>query len=826
MCVARAAISAAHVSPVTAPPAALIWTDAQLVLGARLAWGEGRLDDARAMLDEATRRFPGIADHIAVMLGEIELEAGDPAAARTRFETALESNNPSLRLEARIGRVRAMVELGTRDSATAIEQLLVEFPELPDAERLAFARASALERTGDLRAAAASYREIDLDYPGSAFADESRARIALLIGSGTNVVPFTIDERVARATRLTSTGPMQPAREAVERLRLESDLSAGQSRTLTRLAIRIARVEGRFADVDALERELRGPIHAAPTAPSTPTEPDDLLAAGDEPFDEEDVGDVVTEADTEAQAEADDTTATATLGADAIARRRRARLALARALHGHTVAQAPIDRLGEVADYAAGGALDDTLRVVMARARGENVPAEVRFAVAVAASGRLGFEEAALTMLGTLGEGAPELATGARYHRARLFERMGRLAEARNSFTAILAADRSSGRYYSLWSAQRLAAVEDAIRLRDASASNAPENASVGAECAVDAGVPVTELVDAGTVNASGLASRGGRTFDLDASTVELPSDVDVDALATELDGLARNVGTTYPWIGRAADLLRVRAVEEARAEMFEALVAHRLARGKSVHRYGLEAVSRGVSRAARPQPRSRTRTRAAAHVSRRPLDDAARNTLADVAAALGDHGTAIALGGTHSADERPHAFGLEVARAARQYGVDPNLLWAVMRVESVYQPRIVSYAGAIGLMQIMPRTGRLIAQRMGRSRFTTAQLLDPQTNLDFAAWYLRSLLDRFDGHAPLAIAAYNGGPHNVRVWLERSGPEMPLDAFLERIPFTQTHGYVRKVLTHYAAYRARDGLPMIDLAANVPAPRPDDVAF
>jgi len=128
--------------------------------------------------------------------------------------------------------------------------------------------------------------------------------------------------------------------------------------------------------------------------------------------------------------------------------------------------------------------------------------------------------------------------------------------------------------------------------------------------------------------------------------------------------------------------------------------------------------------------------------------------------------------------------------------------------------------------MQIMPRTGRLIAERMGRDRFTTAQLLDPQTSLDFAAWYLHSLIERFDGHVPLAIAAYNGGPHNVRVWLERSGPDLPLDAFLDRIPFDQTHRYVRRVLTHYAAYRARDGLPMIDLGVGVPPARADSIAF
>ncbi len=160
------------------------------------------------------------------------------------------------------------------------------------------------------------------------------------------------------------------------------------------------------------------------------------------------------------------------------------------------------------------------------------------------------------------------------------------------------------------------------------------------------------------------------------------------------------------------------------------------------------------------------------------------------------------------------------------RHGLDPNLLFAIMRVESVYQKDIVSYAGAIGLCQIMPRTGQLIAAARGKDDYTAADLLDPETNLDFAAWYLRSLIERFDGHVPLAIASYNGGPHNVRRWLEDHAREMPLDAFLEHIPFDQTHRYVRRVLTHYRAYRAQQGLPMIALSTTLPAPGIDPVAF
>ena len=165
---------------------------------------------------------------------------------------------------------------------------------------------------------------------------------------------------------------------------------------------------------------------------------------------------------------------------------------------------------------------------------------------------------------------------------------------------------------------------------------------------------------------------------------------------------------------------------------------------------------------------------------------------------------------------------------AAREHRVDPNVVLSVMETESCFQTDAISPRGAVGLMQIMPRTGRLIADAVGRDDFTTADLLSPETNIDFAAWYLASLIQRFDGRLPLAIASYNGGPHNVRRWLRDHGENMPLDAFLERIPFSQTHRYVRRVLTHYAAYREQQGLPMERLSTTLPPldERGDHVAF
>jgi soluble lytic murein transglycosylase len=212
----------------------------------------------------------------------------------------------------------------------------------------------------------------------------------------------------------------------------------------------------------------------------------------------------------------------------------------------------------------------------------------------------------------------------------------------------------------------------------------------------------------------------------------------------------------------------------------------------------------------------------------RRRLSLAARREIAAVAEELGEWGVAVHLIGWSEVQARPRAFREIVERAAARHQLDPNLLHAVMRVESTYMSRVVSYAGAVGLMQIMPRTGRLIADAVGRDDFTTADLLSPETNIDFAAWYLSSLIRRFDGRLPLAIASYNGGPHNVRRWLRDHPENMPLDAFLERIPFSQTHRYVRRVLTHYAAYRRQQGLPMERLNTRLPPldETGDEVAF
>ena len=148
-----------------------------------------------------------------------------------------------------------------------------------------------------------------------------------------------------------------------------------------------------------------------------------------------------------------------------------------------------------------------------------------------------------------------------------------------------------------------------------------------------------------------------------------------------------------------------------------------------------------------------------------------------------------------------PLAHDQMVWRVARQSGVDPYLVLGLMRQESTYNAIAESRVGARGAMQIMPRTGHLLANLAHDTDFTAVQLADPVLSVSYGIGYLGKLLDRFDGVYPLAVASYNGGCFNVSSWLAGTGTEMPMDAWVEHIPFRETRDYVKKVSGGYSAY-------------------------
>jgi soluble lytic murein transglycosylase len=139
------------------------------------------------------------------------------------------------------------------------------------------------------------------------------------------------------------------------------------------------------------------------------------------------------------------------------------------------------------------------------------------------------------------------------------------------------------------------------------------------------------------------------------------------------------------------------------------------------------------------------------------------------------------------------------VEEHAGESGVPPLLAMAVIRQESMFDPDATSVVRASGLMQLMPATARQVAGELDVS-YDEDLLFDPETNITFGTHYLGGLIDRFPGNLPAAVAAYNGGPHNVSRWLASHAP-VAGDVFVELVPFSQTRNYVRRVLTSYARY-------------------------
>ena len=125
---------------------------------------------------------------------------------------------------------------------------------------------------------------------------------------------------------------------------------------------------------------------------------------------------------------------------------------------------------------------------------------------------------------------------------------------------------------------------------------------------------------------------------------------------------------------------------------------------------------------------------------------------------------------------------------------IDPALAYGVARSESLFMPDVASAAGAIGLMQLMPGTGKETAAQAQIPWRGWHSLTDPQTNITLGTQYLAKMLDRFDNNPVLATAAYNAGPNRVRAWLPSAQP-LPADVWVDSIPFRETRGYVRRVL-------------------------------
>ncbi len=183
----------------------------------------------------------------------------------------------------------------------------------------------------------------------------------------------------------------------------------------------------------------------------------------------------------------------------------------------------------------------------------------------------------------------------------------------------------------------------------------------------------------------------------------------------------------------------------------------------------------------------------------------------------------AVAAGvwwGNRTLEQRlyPFRYREEILTYSKQNGLDPMFVASIIRNESRFNPDAVSNKGAIGLMQIMPNTGKWVAKQMGFSGFDPEMLRDPATNIKIGTWYLAELKKEFGGKVVLVVAAYNAGRGRVRNWATKSGWDPKQSVAAELVPWPgkdagedfpvasitirETRNYVRGVLASLSRYR------------------------
>jgi len=146
-----------------------------------------------------------------------------------------------------------------------------------------------------------------------------------------------------------------------------------------------------------------------------------------------------------------------------------------------------------------------------------------------------------------------------------------------------------------------------------------------------------------------------------------------------------------------------------------------------------------------------------------------------------------------------PLRFEDAIRKFSKKNGLDPHLMMGLIHQESYFNPRTRSAVGAIGLMQLMPATGKELGSRLFHS-FNVSRLENPEVNIELGTMHFRYLVDMFGGKVELAIASYNAGQGNVLKW-RRAAPGKPMDEFVESIPFAETRNYVKRVTMLAASY-------------------------
>jgi len=154
-----------------------------------------------------------------------------------------------------------------------------------------------------------------------------------------------------------------------------------------------------------------------------------------------------------------------------------------------------------------------------------------------------------------------------------------------------------------------------------------------------------------------------------------------------------------------------------------------------------------------------------------------------------------------------PRPFWSDLKKFSVANGLDPYLVASLIRQESEFNPIAVSRANAVGLMQLLPRTGKQVAHQVAMKRYNPSQLYTAPVNLELGTHYFRGMVDQFGGSFEQALAAYNAGSDRVEEWMGQ-GKYRDAAEFVESIPFTETREYVQAIMRNANVYRQLYGAP------------------
>ena len=154
-----------------------------------------------------------------------------------------------------------------------------------------------------------------------------------------------------------------------------------------------------------------------------------------------------------------------------------------------------------------------------------------------------------------------------------------------------------------------------------------------------------------------------------------------------------------------------------------------------------------------------------------------------------------------------PRPYWPDLKKFSTANGLDPYLVASLIRQESEFNPLAVSRANAVGLMQLLPKTGKLVAHQESLRRYNSSQLFTPAVNLQLGTRYFKGMVDQFGGSFEHALAAYNAGSDRVEEWMGQ-GPYRDTFEFVESIPFTETREYVQAIMRNASVYRQLYGTP------------------